>query len=133
MRLVDLPAPPVAMKTEIWVPNRDCLGKLLRHLEQAGWEWRSGKPPTHVRPRWGMGYLLLNTDGTLTQWHASLGPDIGSIVVDDWSEGSVPMAAESVAAAYCLCASPKVEQRFAGIGSCGSWYNFCLACRRERR
>jgi len=46
------------------------------------------------------------------------------------SEAQTSMAGRT--GSLCLCATPNVVKRFAGIGPGGEWFNLCLDCGRER-
>ena len=136
MRLADIPAPADNKGgLEIRVPcGKHHFARLMRHLERVGWTWGDGSKPTAYTPLWAGekgGFVHLWTNGTITQ---SAGRCVGynPVEVDDWDREEPKAVAGTGTGSYCACASPKVERRFAGIGSAGSWYDFCTVCRRER-
>jgi len=51
------------------------------------------------------------------------------ITIDFESSVNRPISAVG----FCDCLEPQVKKEFTGIGPNGSYYNYCVCCRREKK
>lgn len=115
MRLRDIPGSGGTSHWQIRVPE-ESFGALMRHLKDKGWKWANGNAPTIYSQEDVQRYVQLWNDGEITRTNEIHNPDMFPLLDIDCMEPESPQAARG--AAYCLCTEPKVEPRFAGIGSC---------------
>ena len=115
--------------SEIFITDEKYFYNLMKQLEIEGYVWNSGNKPTEYNPHWiknSHGYIRIYLDGTIT--HGRLRSD-NVLLTIDWSNLPDQSKAQSN---ICACQSSIIEKRFAGLGANGTWFNFCISCKKEK-